>query len=386
MDRAGEFREAAWRAMEQAGFEVETARLATVPFPELLGSAGLSQVVEMAQNLESAGKAQGYNYISMGPALPSDLNSYAVIPDILAATRDVFLSGMMASPQVGVSLPAVRACGQVIQRASTLSPDGFANLRFAALANVAPGSPFFPAAYHQGDSTAFAIATEAADLAVEAFTQAPSLEAARARLIDAMEKNALAIDRAADRLAVRYGVKFGGIDFSLAPYPAEAQSLGTALERLGVPAVGRPGSLAAAAILVDTMDQARFPRTGFSGLMLPVLEDSTFALRAAEGILTVKDLLLFSAVCGTGLDIVPLPGDTSAEALAALMLDLAALSQRLEKPLTARLMPIPGKSAGDPTNFDFSYFANSRVMALEAEPMGGVLAGEESFLLHRRKA
>jgi uncharacterized protein (UPF0210 family) len=103
--------------------------------------------------------------------------------------------------------------------------------------------------------------------------------------------------------------------------------------------------------------------------MLPVLEDAVLAERAAEGSLTVKDLLLYSAVCGTGLDTVPLPGDTSANQIAAVLLDLAALAVRLDKPLTARLMPIPGKKAGDPTNFNFDYFANSRVMGLEARPL-----------------
>ena len=83
------------------------------------------------------------------------------------------------------------------------------------------------------------------------------------------------------------------------------------MERLGVPRLGEHGSLAAAAILADTMDQADFLRAGFSGLMLPVLEDATLARRAAEGSLGVKDLLLYSCVCGTGLDSVPLPGDTS---------------------------------------------------------------------------
>jgi uncharacterized protein (UPF0210 family) len=107
-----------------------------------------------------------------------------------------------------------------------------------------------------------------------------------------------------------------GIDFSLAPFPAETISLGAAFERLGVPKVGLHGSLAAAAILTEAIDRARFRRAGFSGLLLPVLEDATLAARAGEGTLTVKDLLLYSAVCGTGLDTVPLPGNTSAEQIA----------------------------------------------------------------------
>ena len=188
-----------------------------------------------------------------------------------------------------------------------------------------------------------------------------------------------------DRFAGSLNLQFGGIDYSLAPYPEVDLSLGTALERLGVPAVGYHGSLAAAAFMTDAVDQAKFKRTGFSGLMLPVLEDATLAARAEQGVLTIKDMLLYSAVCGTGLDTVPLPGDTTIEQLQAVLLDLAALALRLDKPLTARLMPIPGKAAGDPTGFDFAFFANSRVLALEAKPLSGYLAGDESFSIKPRK-
>jgi uncharacterized protein (UPF0210 family) len=118
--------------------------------------------------------------------------------------------------------------------------------------------------------------------------------------------------------------------------------------------------------------------------MQPVLEDSVLAKRAAEGTLTIKDALLYSAVCGTGLDCVPLPGDTTSERLVPLLLDLCALALRLDKPLTARLMPIPGKKAGDGTNFDFAFFAPSKVMKLESEPLKGSFGGGEIFTLRVR--
>jgi hypothetical protein len=150
---------------------------------------------------------------------------------------------------------------------------------------------------------------------------------------------------------------------------------------MGVPQIGLHGSLAAASLLTEAVDCADFPHTGFSGFMQPVLEDSVLARRAAEGTLTIKDLLLYSAVCGSGLDTVPLPGDTSVDQITALLLDLSALALRLDKPLTARLMPVPGKKAGDPTGFDFAFFANSKVMALEAEKLEGVLSGSEIIQL-----
>ncbi len=392
IQQAGRFITEARPVFEAAGYQVQTARLATVPFPRLvsLDSKGSAfEVIELAQALESAVVPLGYDYLAIGPASPGFPDSYTLIPDVLAATENVFASGVISSADTGISLPAIKASAEVIHRLGPVDPKGFANLYFAALANVGPGAPFFPAAYHGGGRPAFALATEAADLAVEAFSEALNLADARKRLKKAIESHAQRLTfLAADLLRrIRPGgptPEFGGIDFSLAPFPEEELSLGTAFERLGVPAVGMHGSLAVAALIAETIDQADFPHAGFSGLMLPVLEDSTLAARAGAGHLTVKDLLLYSAVCGTGLDTVPLPGDTSPEQIAAILLDLAALAQRLEKPLTARLMPIPGKKAGDATDFDFAFFANSRVMALEAEPLGGLLGGDEAFHISRR--
>lgn len=386
LQQAGEFIVSARASFEGAGYPVQTTRLASVPFPRVLPALKQhqrtshtvhQQLVSLSQALSEGARLRGFDYISLGPALPEIPESYAAIPDALATAQDVFLGGMLTDSAGRISLPAVRLCAGVIHQAAQISPDGFANLRFAALANVPAGAPFFPAAYHSGRVITFALATEAAGLAVEALSGAATLEAARAKLVSAMESHAQALVKTALELAEKHGVRFGGIDFSLAPFPEERLSLGTAFERLGVSAIGLHGSLAAATFLADAIDRANFPRAGFSGLMLPVLEDSVLARRAAEGVVSTKDLLLFSAVCGAGLDTLPLPGDISIEALSAILLDVAALACRLDKPLTARLLPIPGKSAGDPTGFDFAYFANSRVMALDSHPLQGLLAGDE---------
>ena len=389
VQKAVAFAAAARAAFERAAIEVQTVRYATPAFPSLLPDCRPSIVVRFAQALEQALIPSGYGYIAIGPALPDDLDSYAAIPHVVAATENVFTSGLMASRAAGLSLPAVCACAQVIHALGPQDQAGFANLYFAALANVPAGTPFFPAAYHNGGAPAFAIATEAADLAVSAFTQAQSLAEARSNLVTALEQNAQKLTAVANELTNRFAdtlnLQFGGIDYSLAPFPEIEQSLGTALERLGIPAVGYHGSLAAAAFMTDAVDRAKFARTGFSGLMLPVLEDATLAARAEQGVLSIKDMLLYSAVCGTGLDTVPLPGDTTVEQLQAVLLDLAALALRLDKPLTARLMPIPAKVAGEPTDFDFAFFANSRVLALEAKPLTGLLSGNECFSITPRK-
>jgi uncharacterized protein (UPF0210 family) len=390
IQQAVEFSTKARPAFESAGFEVQTLRLATTPFPDILPDCGPDTVIRFAEDLETALLPFGYEYIAVGPALPEIPESYQVIPDLIAATERTFVSGLMASGGNGISLPAVRACAEVIHALGPQDKNGFANLYFTALANVPPSTPFFPAAYHDPGSPCFAIATEAADLAVNAFSQAQNLAEARDNLVNLLEKNAQKLTHVAKSLTHQPGhtfeLRFGGIDYSLAPFPEIEQSLGTALERLGVPAVGLHGSLAAAAFLTDIVDQTKFERTGFSGLMLPVLEDATLAARAEQGVLTVKDLLLYSAVCGTGLDTVPLPGNTTIEKISAVLLDLAAMSLRLDKPLTARLMPIPGKAAGERTEFNFPFFANSRVLTLDSEPLSDLFNGDEIISIKPRQS
>jgi uncharacterized protein (UPF0210 family) len=362
-------------ALEAIGYEVQSLRLATPPPSEMDNKVPPSDTPEFARLLEAECFVQEVDYAALGPALPGDLEGYSVIPDVLGATGNVFASGLFADMDGGLSLPAARACAKTIHATAVLRPDGFANLRFAALANVYPGSPFFPAAYHSGEGPALALAAEGAELAVEAIQGANSLSGARRKLVSRIEAHGATLTRVVQPIAAEHEVRYLGIDFSLAPFPEEQRSLGTALEAFGVPAIGLAGTAAAAAVLAECLDQAQFRRTGFCGLFFPVFEDVTLATRAAEGTLSVNDLLLYASVCGTGLDTVPLPGDVTEDEIMALLIDLGALALRQDKPLTARLMPIPGKAAGDEVHFDFPYFADTRVMAFEAKPLDGLLAG-----------
>ncbi len=382
--QAGELANTLRLVFEAADIPVQTTRLATIPFPLLVKRPQDAQA--LAQEVEELAEPHGLDYISLGPALPGSPATYTWIPDMLAVTQKVFLSGVMATPEGKVHPAAARACAEVIHQAATLEANGFANLRFAALAGVPPHAPFFPAAYAEPRRPdpgvlGFALALEAADLAVEAFRRADDVPQAQRNLTAAIEAQAGRLTRLAEQVSRKRQATFFGLDFSLAPFPDERTSLGRAMERLGVPRVGQHGVLGAAALIAAAIDAARFPRVGFCGLMLPVLEDATLARRAAQGALSVKDLLLYSAVCGMGLDTVPLPGDTQVEQLYAVLLDVAVLAARLSKPLTARLMPMPGKKAGDPVRFDFPYFADSRVLALEADPLTPPLAAETPFSL-----
>jgi uncharacterized protein len=359
---AGRLAHEAQAAFEEAGLTVQTTRLATQPLSLLGGDP-----VQWARELATQCAAAGLDYLSLGPVLadtPSaDLSLIDRIPDLIRARDSAFCGVLIASQGQGINLAAIRRTAWAIREVAHTTDLGFGNLRLAALANVGPSAPFFPAAYHDGGPPAVAIAPESADLAVAAFSQAGSLDEVRDRLVGAVEAAAWQIDSVIRPLAERHGFRFAGIDLTLAPFPEQARSIGQAIERLGVDRVGAAGTLFAASFITDCLHRSAYSRCGFNGLMLPVLEDATLAERSREGLFTVNDLLLYSAVCGTGLDTVPLPGDVSEEELAGILLDVAALALRLDKPLTARLMPVPGAQAGDMTSFVFDYFANGRVLA-----------------------
>jgi len=385
-DEAARFLERARWVVEQSGYEVQTTRLALTPFGEYLPLVSAEAAANGARMLLAPLAERPIDYISIGPARPGELEACTLLPDILAAGEKLFASILLTDVRRGISTAAVRAAADAIVRVAHLRPDGFANLRLAALAAVGPGSPFFPAAYHAGGPPTFAIATEAADLAVDAFEHAPNLDSAGHRLTESIEGSARTLTHAVLDSTELQSAHYAGIDFSLAPFPAQAASIGAAFERLGVARVGLAGSALAAALLTQAIDRAEFPRTGFCGLLLPIFEDAVLARRAGEGALDVSDLLLYCTMCGTGLDTIPLPGDTPAQSIAALLLDVAAVALRHAKPLTARLMPLPGKRAGDPVEFDFAYFAPSRVMRMKAEPPAGLLAAAEWIAIepHRR--
>jgi uncharacterized protein (UPF0210 family) len=233
IDQAGRFIREARPAFETRGYEVQTTRLTTPPFPRLLVGMDMGQAVDLAKALHSAAAEAGFEYISIGPALPDIPGSFEVIPEILAETEGVFVSGVMATLEMGISLPAVRQCARVIHRIAPIEPNGFANLYFAAMANVPPRTPFFPASFHDNGAPAFALAIESADLAVDAFTAGGSLSAASRLLTEAISSSGQDLARISREIESSSRLVFGGIDFSLAPFPEDLRSAGEAIERMG---------------------------------------------------------------------------------------------------------------------------------------------------------
>jgi hypothetical protein len=355
--------------LNDAGLEVQTVRLATPPFLDVVGDPDTKVLLEFAQTLEAMAHKHHIDYVSIGPVVATTPHALLMpihaLPKLIAETERIFSGVLLAADDSGINVAAAYAFAQAVHKVAQATPNGFGNLRLAALANVPAGVPFFPAAYHQNGPFSFSIATESADLAVGALQHAFKLSEARKQLIKAIEDVCAPVLEVVDKLVDDHQVRFNGIDFSLAPYPSEAISIGAAIEKLGVDAFGGSGTVFATAFLTNCIRHANFPHTGFSGVMLPVLEDEVLARRAAEGCFSVNDLLLYSAVCGTGLDTVPIPGNTSPEEMAAIFIDMAAMAVSLHKPLTARLMPIPGLAVGQKVAFDFEYFATSRVLPVK---------------------
>jgi uncharacterized protein len=192
-------------------------------------------------------------------------------------------------------------------------------------------------------------------------------------LVRALDAALAPVERLAVALGEQLDCPFEGTDLSPAPFPSAEVSIGSAIEAAGVDRFGAPGTLFVAALITRALRRTHLRRTGFSGLMLPVLEDATLAERLSAHPLDLHALLLYSAVCGTGLDTVPLPGDISEAELTGVFLDVATLSAALSKPLTSRLLPVPGASGGDMTSFDFPYFANGRVLPAQGAGAHGLI-------------
>ena len=343
----------------ESGLELQSVRLATQPFPTIVAPG---ETAALASALCRLAEAWGFDYVSMGPVRPRELAWCPCLLEALVAEERLFAALAVTDHKGTLSLPAVRWAAEIIAALSRRTPAGLGNLRFAALALCPPGIPFFPAAYHDGGPLAFSVAWEAADEVGEAFAGAESLAEAERRLRKRLTAQARQLAAVAERLAGEVGARFLGIDVSLAPHPEITRSIAGAVERLGVRPFGGVGTLTVIASLTRVLRDIPVPRTGFCGVMLPVLEDAVLGLRAGYESVSLPLLLAAAAVCGVGLDVVPLPGETTVEQLAAIVLDTATLATRLGKPLTARLMPVPGKKAGEPVEFDFPILAPARIL------------------------
>lgn len=361
VEEAARFLARARGAFEDSGIPVQSVRIATQPLGDLYRIRGPHEALRVLGKLDQIVTDQG-SLVSVGPLIDEDsedLDFPSWAGDLVAATNETYFSIAVADLESGILHRSVHTAARTIQAISRVGDNGEANFRFAAAARIPAATPFFPVAYHSGPA-AFSIALESAGLARQALQTATDLDTATTTLRSTLETHLQPIQMLAQRLAKESSRRYAGIDLS--PAPSLEASIAGPIESLTHQPFGAPTTLAACAAVTQALQSANLTSCGYSGLMLPLLEDRVLAQRAAEDRFGVQDLLLYSSVCGTGLDVIPLPGACKHQDLAGLILDMAALATRLGKPLAARLLPIPGKNAGDAVDFANPHLTASVVL------------------------
>ena len=353
----------------EAGYEVQTVRLSTRPVFDDLADWSSTALIDYVQELQHMLDDVDVGFCSLGTAHAArpefPLERIGLIADMLAPTSALSATVQLATKNHGLRSEAALAAARVMKRLANETAEGFGNFRFAILACVGPGSPFFPSAYHEGPAS-LSLGLQSASIIAEALLAQNKNHATPIELKKITEMvRAKLIERASpivalgQTLANDFGLVFGGIDLS--PAPLGEDSIVSALELCGYGPIGSSGTVALVAALTSALKGTELPTCGYCGLMLPVLEDAMLGQRWEEGLLTTHELLLYSAVCGTGLDTLPLPGDTDSTVIARLLCDVATLALRLNKPLSARLFPVPGKKVGQRTEFTSPYLTNTLV-------------------------
>ena len=369
--RAAESLERAGATFAAEGYEVQTLRLSTRPVLGDLAGWGRAALVQYACDLQSALDRAGVGFCSLGPApVGAGPEAAAALVDMLAAgtaphsrpgNPALCASVMVSTPAHGVDAGAARAAADAMLSLAERTDQGLGNFNFAALGCVPPGTPFFPAAYHDGP-TSLTVALQGASVVAQALEGGADLGEVEARVRAKLAEAAGPVVSLARRAAGELGACFGGADLS--PAPDGDDSIAGAIELAGHGPFGAPGTLALAAAVTAGVRSTGLPGCGYCGLMLPVMEDSVLARRWEEGLVGMDQLLAWSAVCGTGLDTVPVPGDSPPEVLAEVVCDMASLAARLQKPLSARLLPVPGKGAGEHSAFSSPYLVNTLIKPL----------------------
>ncbi len=358
LQRAAKFNTACQAYFEANGYDVQTTRVSS----QIWDGA---RDIETILNLESQARALGIEFLNLGTILPGKrytMTHLSCVADVIVQSEILFATVTLATQTGHVASEVTEGVAGIIQQIARGTDEGYGNLRFAALMNCPPNTPFFPAAYWQDTRTNFGIGWQASDLVKQAFTCAENLETALQNLKVLMETEGGKIVTLAKTLSNEWGIKFIGIDVS--PAPMGDESIAYAIEQQLPGHFGERGTLTVAAELTRTLQSLDLPLCGYSGLMLPVLEDVGLGKRSEAGYFNLDSLLLYSAVCGTGLDTIPIPGDVSTAQLAAILKDVAALSARLTKPLSVRLFPVPGCKVGDMTRFQSPYLTNTTVMQI----------------------
>ncbi len=349
---------------ESSDYEVQTIRVTTQPLAELVSGLQEDQALAFLAQLDRLSAAEGF-IPSVGPAMMRESDAAAtmhLLERALSTLPNIEGSAIIAD-DAGIHWETIRRTAELVKYVAEHSPRSEGTFHFTATAMLKPLGPFFPGSYHTGAGKQFAIGFEGANIVRAVFEKDKgNAEAAVADLTNALTKHAAVAEKIGNKVASDTGWDYVGLDPT--PAPLGDVSIGGAIEAFTGAHFGSSGTLTAARIITAAVKAVPAKQVGYSGLMVPVMEDKLLAQRWAESTYNIDSLLAYSSVCGTGLDTVPLPGDVSLDQMERIFQDVASLAVKWNKPLSARLQPVPGKRAGDRTDFQDSHLFNTIVHPL----------------------
>ncbi len=359
------------------GIPIVNKRVSVTPISLVAASCAAEDYTPLALTLDKAAKAVGVNFIGGFSALchkgftESDLRLVRSIPTALTETELVCSSVNVASTRAGINMDAVALMGRIIKQTSEIDPIGCAKL--VVFANAVEDNPFMAGAFHGVGEPECVINVGVSGPGVVAH----ALKACKGQPFDVVaetiKKTAFKITRmgqlVAQEASRRLGVPFGVVDLSLAPTPAVGDSVAEILEIMGLERCGCHGTTAALALLNDAVKKGGVMASGhvggLSGAFIPVSEDAGMIAAAEAGVLCLDKLEAMTCVCSVGLDMIAVPGDTSAETVSAIIADEAAIGVVNGKTTAVRLIPAKGKNVGDRVDFG-GLLGSAPVMALHS--------------------
>jgi uncharacterized protein (UPF0210 family) len=368
------------------GIPIVNKRLAVTPVSDLAAGLGRKGCVQIAKALDEAATAVGIDIVGgftaqvQKGATNANWDLIESLPEALAATGKVCASINVGTTKAGINLDVVARLGQIIKEvAETSAPgtDGFNAAKLVIFTNQPEDNPFMAGAYHgHGEpETVLNVGVSGPGVVARALERRIRLDGAENLgindLAEEIKQTACRVTRCGEiigrEVAKRMNVPFGVVDLSLAPTPKVGDSVGEILHILGVDAVGAPGSTACVALLNDAVKKggafASQSVGGLSGAFIPVCEDAVLAADVASGALNMEKLEAMTCVCSVGLDMIAIPGDTPAETIAAIIADEMAIGMINRKTTAVRLIPVPGKKAGEMAVFG-GLFGESEIMPI----------------------
>ncbi len=349
------------------GIPIINKRIAVTPISLVAQSAETGDYALLARTLDRAAGELGIDFIGGYSALvhkgatPGETKLIESIPEALSSTAKVCSSVNLATTKAGINMDAVYQMAQVIKKAAALTADrhGIACAKLVVFANAPEDNPFMAGAFHGGGEgeAAINIGISGPGVVKAAVERLPDCDFRT--LAEEIKRVAFKITRVGEligrKVSERLGIPFGIVDLSLAPTPTVGDSVANILEAMGLERCGAPGTTAALALLNDAVKKggamASSSIGGLSGAFIPVSEDAGMIAAVQAGALSIEKLEAMTSVCSVGLDMIAIPGDTSAETIAAIIADEMAIGMINNKTTAVRIIPVPGKTVGDQVDF-----------------------------------